>query len=323
MTRLLLVSILLAAAVTASAADTALYKVELIVFENLDPAAVQAEQWPTDPGTPPLDNAKDLNALITASASATSQTPVPVTAAAIADAPPGVVAIPAITATAAANVTAPANSPATNPVAPDVVPVQATPQPPPVIPIWRWLDPSERTLDEVERKLTNSGRYHTLLHIGWVQPLDASDQGTPIHIFDGLAPGQYLGAPGSVPQAAAPQALAPPLPAVNQQGLPAAISPGTAETPGQTMSVHVLDGTFAVSRGRYLHVDTDLGYHKTYVPPGTSADGSALPPATLYVRMTQSRRLRSDELHYLDHPLIGMLLVVSPLQTTAPDTAGK
>lgn len=51
---------LLLVAVAAARADEV--KVELIVFENLDPSAIQAEIWPANPGAPALDNAIELAA---------------------------------------------------------------------------------------------------------------------------------------------------------------------------------------------------------------------------------------------------------------------
>ena len=56
-----LVGLLLAAAVAAAACADEV-KVELIVFENLDPSAIQAEIWPANPGAPALDNAIELAA---------------------------------------------------------------------------------------------------------------------------------------------------------------------------------------------------------------------------------------------------------------------
>src|SRR3569623_627766 len=56
-----LFTLLLLAAVAARAEDV--YKVEVIVFENLDPAAPQAELWPSPPGAPALDKAIELTAL--------------------------------------------------------------------------------------------------------------------------------------------------------------------------------------------------------------------------------------------------------------------
>src|SRR3569623_2861125 len=61
-----LFTLLLLAAVAARAEDV--YKVEVIVFENLDPAAPQAELWPAQPGAPALDKAIELTALSAATA---------------------------------------------------------------------------------------------------------------------------------------------------------------------------------------------------------------------------------------------------------------
>ena len=58
----ILAGLLLTTVVSIAAADD-LYKVELILFENLDPAAQQAEQWPANPGLPALDNTRELAAL--------------------------------------------------------------------------------------------------------------------------------------------------------------------------------------------------------------------------------------------------------------------
>lgn len=56
----------------------------------------------------------------------------------------------------------------------------------------------------------------------------------------------------------------------------------------------VLEGTIKLHKNKYLHVNADLLY--------TSMHGS--------VRLQQERRLKSKELHYLDHPLFGVLIRV-------------
>lgn len=56
-----------------------------------------------------------------------------------------------------------------------------------------------------------------------------------------------------------------------------------------------LSGTLTLTLSRYLHIETDLLYRE--------GAGRAYP-------MQQSRRMRSDELHYLDHPVIGMAVEV-------------
>jgi hypothetical protein len=55
-------------------------------------------------------------------------------------------------------------------------------------------------------------------------------------------------------------------------------------------------GTVRVSRGRFLHVDVDLLHNDSDVGP---------------VRFTSHRRMKSNEIHYMDHPLFGVLVVVS------------
>ena len=65
-----------------------------------------------------------------------------------------------------------------------------------------------------------------------------------------------------------------------------------------------IQGTIRVSRARYLHVDTDL-LHSRQVP--ADADLS-----TSRFRMRQTRRMRSEEVHYIDHPLFGVIVLITP-----------
>ncbi|MFB4204916.1 hypothetical protein KBTX_01911 [wastewater metagenome] len=64
------------------------------------------------------------------------------------------------------------------------------------------------------------------------------------------------------------------------------------ETPG-------LYGMMRVYVSRYLHAQVDLRYRR-------ETGGTVYP-------MTQSRRMRSDEIHYLDHPLLGVIVQARPL----------
>lgn len=64
-------------------------------------------------------------------------------------------------------------------------------------------------------------------------------------------------------------------------------------------------GQVALSRGRFLHLTLDLVY---------DAPGSDAQPAQRYV-LRQTRRMRSNERHYVDHPKFGVIAIVTP---TAP-----
>ncbi len=58
-----------------------------------------------------------------------------------------------------------------------------------------------------------------------------------------------------------------------------------------------IQGTIKLSRQRFLHLDVDL----------------VLREANQSYRMKSSRRMRTNELHYLDHPTIGVIAIVTPL----------
>lgn len=72
-----------------------------------------------------------------------------------------------------------------------------------------------------------------------------------------------------------------------------------------------IEGFLGVTRGRYLHLDTRLWY-----TPNPSPDAQAEDPG--YMELREQRRMRSGELHYLDHPKFGVLARVDPIQP--PDT---
>ena len=61
-------------------------------------------------------------------------------------------------------------------------------------------------------------------------------------------------------------------------------------------------GQVALTRGRYLHLTLDLVY---------DAPGVAGEPTQRFV-MRQSRRMRSNERHYLDSPRFGVVALVTP-----------
>ena len=56
-------------------------------------------------------------------------------------------------------------------------------------------------------------------------------------------------------------------------------------------------GTVQLSRSRFLHLDLDLLLR--------DANGS--------YRFTNHRRMRSNELHYIDHPMFGVVVITTPL----------
>ena len=64
-----------------------------------------------------------------------------------------------------------------------------------------------------------------------------------------------------------------------------------------------LVGQVALSRGRYLHLTLDL----VYDAPGATAGE----PTQRFV-LRQSRRMRSNERHYIDSPRFGVIAIITP-----------
>ena len=74
-----------------------------------------------------------------------------------------------------------------------------------------------------------------------------------------------------------------------------------------------IQGSIKIILGRYLHIHTDLLYMRlksTYRSTSPVLNGKAFDE----FEIKSQRRMRSNELHYLDHPLLGILVIVSPIK---------
>lgn len=182
---------------------------------------------------------------------------------------------------------------------------------------------NEWTLAGVYAALRRSASYRPLLHLAWRQPVLDRDSAPAVH----LHPEAGLRYPEPEP-VMAPGTL-PPLVLRDESAPPPA-----------------LDGTLRVHLARYLHVEADLVHYRDPTrlplaaapppPPSaaeTDADAeggpnprvsdavpeeagaqpgvAALEPVTRF-RMLQRRRMRSQEIHYLDHPLFGVVVTITP-----------
>ncbi|MEE4380841.1 MAG: CsiV family protein [Pseudomonadales bacterium] len=206
--------------------------------------------------------------------------------------------------------TPPAEAPAA-PAAPATgAPVEAPPAPRPVPalrPRWTLLDEppalaipmalafhrvpeGERFLGTEARRIARSAGREVLAHLAWRQPFEAEAPAFPVLVLDG---------------------------------------DGAAGTPE-------LVGTVGVALRRYLHAELDL-YRAEPLPVDAAPEApvpapvdpteplflygaagagieaeAAPPPGTGWVHVRQTRRMRSGELHYLDHPRLGVLLRIEP-----------
>ena len=87
------------------------------------------------------------------------------------------------------------------------------------------------------------------------------------------------------------------------------------------------DGFVRLRSARFLHLDIDFAY---FLAPDEDDSGAATDAAFApdrearadYARLTESRRVRLNEIHYFDHPLFGLIVQVSLLKIAPPPEAG-
>ncbi len=261
---LFLIALLLPAALPAQ--EVRYYDVEVILFENLDPAARASERWPES-----VELATDER-------------------------------------------TIEIGQPWPGPIPEGYDPALS----------FKPLPPERYQLTDQARKIDESPSRRLLMHTAWRQPGMPQDTALKVHIRQ------------SIPAAAAPPA--------SLDALPDAAAPETAGVPPEAGE---LEGLIQVILARYLHVKADIVFRPEWSEPAQEAflpDGfqplpadnlagatdaespiateqdtdTAIPLVTrrpvVYHLNQMRRRMRSRELHYLDHPVIGMLIRITPVE---------
>lgn len=265
--------------------DEPWYTVEVVVFENRAVGAGDTEHWPDDPGAPDFTHAVTL-------------APAPAT---LPDLPPAT------------------DETSTDPASTALAQSQAQPLP------FQALDGDQMTLTRVVERMASSQDYRPLLHIAWRQPATKSGTSEPVRIS--TAPPAAEGKAGESAPPPPPETLAETEPAAATSSETMATDGSQADAPATegeaaaTGAQVTLEGTIDLSRNRYLHLDVDLVYR----PPVAPQSGGLFsifkgdqPQVTAY-RMHQSRRVRSKQIHYFDHPRFGVLTVVTPVDITTPE----
>ncbi len=87
----------------------------------------------------------------------------------------------------------------------------------------------------------------------------------------------------------------------------------------------LMEGLVSVSVNRYLHVNLDMILRKDRASAGGELEGGMSETGLLEIgmsetgdqrfRMQEHRRMRSGKLHYLDHPMMGVLIKIDRSET--------
>lgn len=201
---------------------------------------------------------------------------------------------------------------------------------------FRRLRGSELALQGARDRLEKSPDYEVLEHFGWEQPALSEAEAISIALPLNWQPPTLtfnatqhpLGIPVALPPEAARRGDQPPT-AGAEENRAAGDGAADGQTPEPVRQPSIFDaldrdtqlyGTLTLYRGRYLHIDADLRYRlRRYQASWTERELPSGPP--VYV-LDQRRRMRSGELHYLDHPAIGLLVKVTPVEETAKADEG-
>lgn len=135
---------------------------------------------------------------------------------------------------------------------------------------------NERKLSDIARKLNTSPAYRVLFHTTWKQAAVDSSAAKGVRLS-------------------------------NERKL----------TGDNANPVYEVEGIANLSAGRFLHLNLNLVFSKLMqesLNPSPSMNGATQPPESLRrFQLKESRRVKSKELHFFDHPLFGVIAYVTPI----------
>ena len=184
---------------------------------------------------------------------------------------------------------------------------------------FKYLPKNSYRLTEEAKLLEADKNYRILLHTAWRQPGMTAETTLPIHIHKEFT----ITEKKPITPEEVSVVTDPDMPVVN---LP------TPDNPYETESIQskaVLDGYLKIVLSRYLHAGFDLLY-TTNLPltpiaqtriniPEESEESEEetveqdMPKVYTY-HLQQTRKMRSKEVHYIDHPVLGVVILAWPFK---------
>jgi hypothetical protein len=146
---------------------------------------------------------------------------------------------------------------------------------------FRMLPPEERSLSGAWSQMRRSRDYRPLYHVAWRQPMERPDRAKPVYF---------------------------------------ALSPSNGAQISE-VNPPKLEGTLKFSIKRYLHLEADIVLHKPAGAgdPQASQGDFGYTPRFKHYRLQERRRMRSGKLHYIDHPVLGVLTIAKRYQPPKPE----
>ncbi len=106
-----------------------------------------------------------------------------------------------------------------------------------------------------------------------------------------------------------------------ESALPMKITNNTDPENSDNIIKSYIDGDITLIMSRYLHINTNLIFHKLIPRPFntyTNTDENSINNFRDYPLVFE-RRMRSKEIHYIDHPLVGIIVLAIPFKIKAEE----
>ena len=187
---------------------------------------------------------------------------------------------------------------------------------------------------EIDKQLAGNAKtmdghwqYRPLLYVGWKQAFTRDAEAIPVYLDNEVVVKEvdpFLAKATELSQQYGGSALSTESAIENpvtELGSDASISINANDNLSgvELKPLYELSGTAAVTLRRYLHLKLDLQYNRLVADKDTDqvkAVYDSLESEYLSFDINETRRMRSKQPHYFDHPAFGVIALITPIEKT-------
>lgn len=172
------------------------------------------------------------------------------------------------------------------------------------------LASSQGQFSSIVSSISRQRGTRSLLHMTWQQPMRSKSAAVPVRLFAGKDFSKSYHYDGR--RITVPNATEKPM---------ADVLDGTSSAVLPTDPVWELDGTLNIYLSHYLYIESALNLRREgrkmmpvqpdneLAPPSATVQ-KVMTPYLMSIPLVQNRRVKSEEIHYLDHPEMGLVIQI-------------
>ncbi len=183
---------------------------------------------------------------------------------------------------------------------------------------FQFIENTAYRLNDIVSSLNESNFHKVLLHSAWRQPGMSKENALSVKIYHQIPPknSEFDGSLSSNRDTLISKYES------EQQSNSFGNSNNTTTETNQIKNGFLLSGYIKLILSRYLHLKIDLSYQEqkketTELFISDEFGEDFLLPNVFHI--SQTRRLRSKELHYIDHPVISIIALITPYKVLKQD----